>query len=234
MISIVIPTLNEEQNLKKLLPYLDQVQSGLISEIIISDGDSSDNTIDVASNFDCMICHCSKKGRAYQMNEGAKLAKGSVLFFLHADTFPPPNFDQTIYKAWGHGAGAGSFQLEFDDASWLLSLYSWFTRFKSTLVRFGDQGLFVDPELFRAVGGFDESLVVMEDQEIVRRMKKVSRFQVIDKTVVTSAEKYRRIGIVKLQFIFSIIFLMYYAGARQETMVHLYKSLIGNSADDNR
>jgi len=168
------------------------------------------------------------------MNEGAKLAKGSVLFFLHADTFPPPNFDQTIYKAWGHGAGAGSFQLEFDDASWLLSLYSWFTRFKSTLVRFGDQGLFVDPELFRAVGGFDESLVVMEDQEIVRRMKKVSRFQVIDKTVVTSAEKYRRIGIVKLQFIFSIIFLMYYAGARQETMVHLYKSLIGNSADDNR
>jgi len=225
-ISIIIPTLNEAERIDGLLRVLREKAREEIHEIIVSDGGSTDQTRKIALAAGAEVIECKKTGRAAQLNEGAEAATGDVLYFIHADTLPPEKFDQFIKQALLNGAGAGCFRLRFSGNHPILKFYSWFTRFKTTFVRFGDQTLFVKSELFRKAGGFDESLAVMEDQEIVRRLKKKSRFVLMDKSVVTSSRKYNEHGVFKLQFIFILIFGLYYTGVHQETLLHLYRSLL--------
>ena len=212
--------------MNKLLPELQKPQSGFVNEILVVDGGSSDNSTNVAREHHARVINSQEKGRAKQMNAGAKNAKSTILYFLHADTTPPPDFDSAIMNQIQNGADAGCFRLRFDDNHPLLAFYAWFTRFSSTFLRFGDQSLFVKNELFEKIGGFDESLVVMEDQKIVRKCKKHGRFDVLKKPVITSARKYRENGVVRLQTIFTVIFIGYYAGLRQKTLVRIYKKFI--------
>lgn len=228
MISIIIPVLNEEKNIGKLLSHLKKSSAGFITEIIVADGGSTDRTIDVTREMGATPLICKNKGRGVQMNEGASNAKGKILYFLHADTLPPDRYDQHIVEAYKHGYKSGCFRLRFDDPHWTLRIYSWFTRFETTFFRFGDQSLFAEKTLFYKIGGFDESLLVMEDQDMVRRLKKVGAFELIEENVITSSRKYRENGFVRLQLVFSIILLMYYAGANQNTLVHFYISFIKN------
>lgn len=228
MISIIIPTLNEEETIGKLILHLQKRSAGYITEIIVADGGSTDRTIEFARKMNAKVIKCKDKGRGVQMNEGASNAKGEILYFLHADTILPDGFDRLIIQAYKNGIKSGCFRLRFDDTHWALRFYSWFTRFETTLVRFGDQSLFVDKKLFSRLGGFDESLIVMEDQEIIRRLKKQTGFKLAKEYVVTSSRKYRENGVFRLQFIYSFIFTLYYAGVRQKTLVHLYKRLIQN------
>ncbi len=228
MISIIIPVLNEEKNIGTLIDHLNNSSAGCLTEIIVADGGSTDRTIEVARAKGAILMKCNRKGRGVQMNKGASVAKGEILYFLHADTTTPKNFKHLITQTYKKGYKAGCFRLRFDDNHWVLRIYTWFTRFETTLVRFGDQSLFVEKELFDRLGGFDESLIVMEDQEIVRRLKKQAQFKVLNEHVVTSSRKYRDNGVFRLQFIFVFIFMLYYAGVRQQTLVHLYKSLINN------
>ncbi|MEX0904127.1 MAG: TIGR04283 family arsenosugar biosynthesis glycosyltransferase [Balneolaceae bacterium] len=225
-VSIIIPAWNEEENLKKLLPVITKRQSGAILEIIVADGGSKDGTVQIAEKAGAKVIHCHKKRRAVQMNEGASHARGEILFFLHADTLPPPSFDSKIISESEKGAVSGCFQLRFDENRPALKFYSWFTKWKTTFVRFGDQGLFVEKKAFDQSGGFDESLTVMEDQEMVRVLKRKGNFSLLDSAVVTSARKYRRSGYLRLQLVFTLIFILYYTGAKQETLVHLYNSFI--------
>lgn len=228
MISVIIPVLNEEKNVGKLISHLNENSAGYITEIIVADGGSTDRTMNIGREMGAITLLCNKKGRGVQMNEGAAAAKGDILYFLHADTIVPNGFDQLIIQAYKNGYKSGCFRLRFDDTHWALHLYSWFTRFRTTLVRFGDQSLFVDKELFEKLGGYDKSLVVMEDQELVRRIRAKASFKLLKEYVVTSSRKYRDNGVFWLQTIFVLIFLLYYAGARQQMLVHLYKSLIKN------
>lgn len=227
-INIVIPALNEEKRIAGLINTLRERQSSdsYITDIIVADGGSSDSTREEACRAGASVVNCSQKGRAIQMNEGAAAASGSALYFLHADTIPPVNFDRAIADAIKGGAGAGCFQLKFSDNHPLLRFYGWCTRFKTTLVRFGDQSLFVTAEDFRKTGGFDERLVVMEDQKIVSNLKDITSFVVLDEAVITSARTYKKNGVIRLQFIFGMIVILYYFGAKQDTLVHLYNSLI--------
>lgn len=227
-ISIVIPTLNEESRIGRLVEELHRRESSgrFIHEIIVADGGSTDATRREAEAAGAVVLTCSRKGRAAQMNEGAAEASGNVLYFLHADTLPPHQFDRTIIQAISKGAGAGCFQLRFSNNHPVLRFYGWCTRFKSTLVRFGDQSLFVTSEKFRDIGGYDDRLVVMEDQKIVGDLKKQTSFVVLDEAVKTSARTYEKNGVIRLQFIFTMIVILYYSGAKQDTLVHLYNSLI--------
>lgn len=225
-ISIIIPAFNEEYNLNKLLPRLQQHGTGIVKEIIVVDGGSSDKTVEIADQFGAVALLSPKKGRAAQMNFGAKHASAEILYFLHADTFPPENFGDLIQASIKKKCVAGSFKLNFDDDHLLLKLYASFTSMRSILVRFGDQSLFVNRKIFAQSGGFNENLIVMEDQEIFCRLKKFGRLDIIKAPVVTSAQKYRENGVIRLQFIFTVIFLLYYAGASQKTLVHIYKNLI--------
>ncbi|MCG2588506.1 TIGR04283 family arsenosugar biosynthesis glycosyltransferase [Rhodohalobacter sulfatireducens] len=227
-ISIIIPTLNEEVKLGGLLKHLKKNCSEISHEIIIADGGSDDGTVQIAESFGATVIHCQKKGRAAQMNEGAEHSSGTILYFLHADTFPPQNFSDYISQSFKKGYKSGCFQLVFDDPDPLLTFYGWFTRFRLTLFRFGDQSLFVEKTLFEEVGGFDESMIVMEDQKIVRELKKAGSFQLLDERVTTSARRYKVNGVIRLQAVFFLILLLYYSGVSQSTLVHVYKEFIDN------
>lgn len=225
-ISIIIPVLNEEKQIGELIRYLNKFGKDCISEIIISDGGSTDQTLKIAAELGAVVLNAPEKGRAIQMNAGAEVASSQIFYFLHADTLPHPNFCLEIAEAIKNGADAGSFTLRFDTRNPILKLYSLFTHLPFTAVRFGDQSLFVKRDLFKIVGGFRNNLIVMEDQQIVRDLKRKGVFVLINKSVITSARKYRFIGVIKLQLIFTIIWVGYYLGAHQNTLQHIYKSFI--------
>ncbi len=224
-ISIIIPVLNEEDQIGEIIQKLWDRQSGNVKEILVVDGGSDDRTVEAAKSAGATIVY-SERGRAKQMNAGAKQANGGILYFLHADTTPPRLFDREIMKAVKDGYDFGCFRLQFDWNHPLLKFYSWFTRFRSTGLRFGDQSLFVTKEVFEKSGGFDEGLIVMEDQEIYRRLHLQGEFYLSEQYVTTSARKYEKIGPIKLQFVFTLIWLGYYAGVKQNTLVNLYKRFI--------
>lgn len=227
-ISIVVPALNEEKRIASLIETVRARESGEghVSEIIVADGGSSDETAREAEKAGANVLRCSQNGRAVQMNEGAAAASGDILYFLHADTVPPMRFDKSIICAISDGAGAGCFQLRFSSSHPVLRFYGCCTRFKTTLVRFGDQSLFVTAKNFRKIGGFDEELTVMEDQKIVGNLKNITSFDLLDEAVTTSARRYEKNGVIRLQFIFGMIVILYYFGARQDMLVHLYTSLM--------
>jgi rSAM/selenodomain-associated transferase 2 len=228
-ISIVIPTYNEAGGIGELVRYLLRCGSDPAPEIIVSDGGSTDNTTELARAAGAKVILSPEKGRAAQMNAGAAVATGDMLYFLHADTFPPADFKEAITKSCADGNGAGCFRLRFDEDHWFLKVNAWFTRFDVDSIRFGDQSLYILKDDFVRIGGFRKDHVVMEDQEIIRRIRKVSRFRVLPATVLTSAQKYRENGIFRLQIIFSIIWLLYYIGVPQQKLVDIYNRLIKRS-----
>lgn len=224
MISIIIPTFNEAEKIDSLIRYIKHEVNSDDIEILIIDGGSTDETTVIAEEAGVIVHHSPEKGRAQQMNYGARVAKGEWLYFLHADTMPPKSFINDIRSAIQGGAKSGCFRLRFDSDNKVLKFYAWFTRFDVDLFRFGDQSLFVEKKLFSEINGFNESLIVMEDQEIVKRIKKYAQFNIIPKSVTTSARRYEEIGIFKLQLIFTIIVLLYYLGVQQDTIVKFYRS----------
>jgi len=226
MISIIIPTFNEADQIQKTIRNTCVAKETHDVEIIIADGGSTDGTVELAQALGATTIVCDKKGRGAQMNRGASIAKGDVLYFLHADSIPPHDFIGHILAAISSGASAGCFRLQFDYDHWFLKANCWFTRFNVNAVRFGDQSLFVYKNVFVASGTFREDLLVMEDQEIIHRMKKLGSFKVMKADVVTSARKYHDNGIYNMQWIFFRIWLLYYLGYSQQHIVHVYKSLI--------
>jgi len=227
-ISVIIPCLNEEAALAEQLRAIQEHQSGGIGEIIVADGGSSDNTLGVAESFGAKIVNCRKAGRAIQMNAGAYRAENGILYFLHADTIPPANFDSSIVSSIKNGVVSGCFTLKFDWQHPALNFYAWFTKRKSTFFRFGDQSLYIKADIFSKIRGFDESLIIMEDQEIIHRIKKKGDFVVLPGPVVTSARKYRENGPVRLQLIFTLIWIGYYLGIPQAKLKSFYKRAIRN------
>lgn len=225
-ISVIIPVLNEENTIGKLLTELKKRSGPGVCEFIVVDGGSTDSTRDIAESEGATVIQTDKKGRAVQMNAGAALANAETLYFLHADTIPPKRFDAYILKAVAEAAEAGCFYLRFDDSHPGLRFYSWFTKFSFTMIRFGDQSLFVKSPVFKEVNGFDESLIVMEDQKIVREIRRVANFRVMDKAVVTSARKYRENGVYRLQAVFFLIWAGYYLGLSQQALTDIYQKYI--------
>ena len=225
-ISVVIPAINEEKQIGKLIDHLKRAESGYIEEIIVVDGGSSDRTRELASEMGAKVLPSPKRGRAVQMNAGAAAAGGNILYFLHADTLPPYGFDQEILAAVKKEYGAGCFRLRFDTDQPLLRFYAFFTRYRTTFLRFGDQSLYAERKVFEKIGGFDESLTVMEDQKIVRELRKQTPFYLSEREVITSARKYGKNGVVRLQCVFFLIWFLYYLGVPQQGLVKLYNSLI--------
>jgi rSAM/selenodomain-associated transferase 2 len=225
-ISVIIPVLNEENILPSLLTYLRSIPSQeYLIEIIIVDGGSTDKSIEIANQQNATVVR-SPKGRARQMNVGAKAAKGNILYFLHADSHPPQDIWFLIAATTDRNVDAGCLRLKFDTNSWFLKANAWFTRLNINAIRFGDQSLFVKREVFEAVGGFDESHVVLEDQEIVKRISRKFTFKVLPAYVTTSDRKYKENGNLRLQSIFFLICILYNLGASQNRLVRVYKKLV--------
>lgn len=231
-ISIIIPVLNEAGYIGSLLEQLTRITTPIyIREIICVDGGSSDSTSDIAKTHGATVLH-TPKGRARQMNAGAAYAQGDVLYFLHADTLPPPNFDRFILETIAEGCGAGCFSMQFDTPSPFLRFFAWFTRFNHLLCRGGDQSLFVERNVFEHVKGFNEAYTIYEDMELIQRLYKQAVFSVLPASVITSARTYRKVGGFKLQFHFGMIHLKHYLGAGPEVLYRYYcKNVLGNMGE---
>lgn len=228
MLSIIIPTFNEADQIAETIRKIEEAKGTFDVEIIVIDGGSTDNTVEIVQQTSTLIFKSEKKGRAAQMNKGAAIAKYDLLYFLHADSIPPPLFTNQIITSYQNGATSGCFRLRFDNDHWFLKVNAWFTKFDVNAVRFGDQSLFVTKEIFQKSRGFREDLLMMEDQEIIHRLKEYGKFKVINDFVITSARKYRANGIFRIQSIFFRIWTMYYLGFSQETMLKTYRRLIKN------
>lgn len=225
-LSIIIPTLNEAENIESLLDHLvlNAVSSDLL-EIIVVDGGSTDDTIALAKAKKAKVIS-SPKGRAKQMNAGAAIAKGDILYFLHADSFPPKTFDEHIYNEIGRWNLAGCFRMRFDSNHWWLRLASWLTQFSWRACRGGDQSQFITKKLFEELGGFDESFIIYEDNDLINKLYAIDEFVVINKRLTTSARRYRQNGTWKLQYHFWAIYVKKWFGASAEELHEYYKRKI--------
>jgi rSAM/selenodomain-associated transferase 2 len=188
-LSIIIPALNEAQALTKALGSLKEQPS----EIIIVDGGSDDNTVDVARRFtpDVFI---SRRGRGIQQDVGARRSRGRVLVFLHADTQLPRGYQQLIHDVLADSDVVfGAFHLAIHPWTPALHIVALMANLRSRLCRlpYGDQALFVRRTAYFRVGGFQD-LPIMEDVDLVRRLNRAGRFKLARGAVRTSARRWQK------------------------------------------
>ncbi|MDP2686082.1 MAG: TIGR04283 family arsenosugar biosynthesis glycosyltransferase [Aequorivita sp.] len=228
MLSIIIPVLNEATTIKNLLTFLSENISGENEiEILVVDGGSYDGTQKLITAFAeksriAVKLITSEKGRAKQMNKGASITSGKILYFLHADSFPPKNFDKYIISEVKNGNPAGCFRMNFDSNHWWLKLAGWFTRFNWRACRGGDQSQFITKNLFDEIGGFDESYIIYEDNILINELYKRKKFVVIPHWLTTSARLYRQKGVWTLQYHFLTIYAKRLFGADADELYSYY------------
>jgi len=192
-ITVVVPTLNEADHLPETLKAVGRSER---IETIVADGGSGDATAQIAESHGARVLHPGP-GRARQMNAGAAAARGEVLLFLHADTRLPSGFFDSVRTILGKpGVVAGAFRLAFDDTRPSLRLIEAGANLRSTLRQLpcGDQALFLRRETFEELGGFRD-LPVMEDYELVLRLRRRGRIAIAPTPVITSARRWLERGV---------------------------------------
>ncbi len=193
-VTVIIPVLNEATALQTLLPAL---QAGKPLQIILADGGSTDDTAAVAARHGVEIIH-TPRGRALQMNEAAKHARGEYLLFLHADTLPPSGFTGIIARQLTAGVAAGAFRFALREPVALQGMIEGLTRLRGELfdMPYGDQGLFLRRSLFHALGGFPD-WPILEDVEMIKRLRRLGKTIITLETAPTSARRWQQGGVVR-------------------------------------
>lgn len=227
-LSIIIPTYNEADNIGRLLEHIfSNAHPQNIQEILVVDGGSTDATAEIAQNYPkVQLIQSPQKGRPLQLNHGAQQATGDILYFLHADSFPPKDFDEQLIASVRQGY-AGCFRLQFDAPfHWMLRWASWFTQFRGRLFRGGDQSLFITRSQYEALGGFDERYMIYEDIDFIIRLRKQFKFRVVNNFVTTSERKFRKNGVLRLYGHFLMIHILYRLGASPAILHQYYLSKV--------
>ncbi len=221
MISVVIPTFNEEARLSDLLAQL--VQSNTNHEIIVADGGSSDETIAIARSLGARVVQ-AKKGRGIQLAEGAQAATGKILLFLHADSVLPPGGLDSIEREMGSSnMVGGNFRLEFDGdtgfSRWLTGFYAWI---RKRGLYYGDSGIFVLRSVYEELGGI-KPLALMEDYDFSRRLERSGRTCCIDDPpLITSSRKFAGRSAVGIVWGWLKIHALYHLGVSPDRLARIY------------
>jgi rSAM/selenodomain-associated transferase 2 len=195
VISVIIPTLNEEVNLPVTLR---QLTDHVDVELIVVDGGSKDRTVEIAQRFTPYVFR-TLSGRAHQMNTGARHATGDIILFLHADTFLLPGaLDEIQRRIIGDGAVGGAFDLHIDSSRRFCKFLARVASRRSRWLHlpYGDQGIFVWRQVFEALGGFPE-IPIMEDIAFARRLRRAGRLTFIPSGLVTSGRRWNANGILR-------------------------------------
>lgn len=225
-LSVVIPTFNEADRIAALVSRLMELTKNDAAEIIVVDGHSTDQTAAEAERAGATVIRCKTRGRASQLHCGAERAAGNVLYFLHADSMPPASAVADILAAVAGGVQAGTFRLAFDSSHWLMRFYSWFSRFNARIFRGGDASLFITRKLYDSLGGFNTEMPIMEDIDMVLRIRARSAFVILPTSVTTSARRYNKRGMVRLQLLFAVLHLGYWVGISPNRLSEFYKNFV--------
>lgn len=222
-ISIVIPTLNEASELPETLRRLRAVPE--VKEVIIADGGSRDDTVKLAEAADCVVVNCAP-GRGRQLRAGAERATGEVVLLLHADTWVPPEAGRALLTCLARpGVVAGGFYKVFrDPPNWLVRgsrFKCWWRRLVARRVM-ADQGIFLRRETLARIGGVPE-VPLMEEFELCKRLRPLGRIALAEATVVTSARKFRKLGVLRTYALMARVTVGYYRGVPLEELRQLYQ-----------
>ena len=218
-LSIIIPVLNEadclDQNLATLfsLPWLADH-----AEVIVCDGGSNDNSVDIASHFPCKIVH-SNAGRAAQMNCASELARGQYLLFLHADSNLPEDFEGCIKS----GASWGFFRLRLTGDALALRIIENAINLRTRITRIagGDQGLYFERKFFVSLGGYP-NIPLMEDIAICKIARRLAQPAIISSPLSSSARRWQHKGIVKTILLMWALRFAYWLGVDPVKLHKLY------------
>jgi glycosyltransferase involved in cell wall biosynthesis len=230
MLSIIIPTLNEENYLPILLDSI-QNQSFKDLEIIVADAGSKDKTIEIAKDFGCEIIKggLPAEGR----NEGAKVARGNLLLFLDADTVLPEDFFEKALKEFKErNLDIASFCLEAKTESKFKkflfdAFYNLPILFLEKFLAHGAQAILVKKEIFEKVGGFDEKIKFAEDHSFVRKAKKFGNFGILRKVrVFSSLRRFEKEGFLRtyLKYLLAEIYMIFFGDIKRK----IFKYKFGN------
>ncbi|NEQ22881.1 MAG: glycosyltransferase family 2 protein [Microcoleus sp. SIO2G3] len=220
-ISIIIPVLNEANTINAVLARILGTSN---VEVIVVDGGSQDETVALAQSAGVKVI-ATTGGRASQMNAGAAVATGSILVFLHADTDLPPAFDTLVRQVLKNtGAIAGAFELRIDaelrGIRLIEKMVNWRSRFLS--LPYGDQAIFLKTSIFKEIGGFP-NLPIMEDFELMRRLKRYGKIAITPAPVVTSGRRWQKLGVVRTTLINQLIIIGYFLGVPPARLARWYR-----------
>jgi rSAM/selenodomain-associated transferase 2/rSAM/selenodomain-associated transferase 1 len=220
-LSVIIPTLNEADHIFRTLKT---VQQGHNVEAIVVDGGSHDQTVDIAETFQAVVI-CTPPSRAGQMNAGAAAATGGMLLFLHADTQLPNKFEERVRRTIQKpGVIAGAFELQIDSAVSTFRIIERLANWRSYHLQmpYGDQAIFISAPIFHKLGGFRE-MPIMEDFELMRRLRRKGQIATIQPPVCTSPRRWLTKGIYRTWFMNQVIIVFYYLGIPPAKLARWYR-----------
>ncbi len=224
-ISVVIPVLHEAGFINAALDHLTSQTESTHVEVIVVDGAQEKDTL-AAIRRDGVHLLSSLRGRGRQMNEGAAVARGDILLFLHADTRLPDTWFADVERAMtGSDCVGGAFDLGIASTHWFLKLTQLVGTIRSRLTRvpYGDQAIFIRRSFFESLGGYRE-LPLMEDVDLMRRIKRAGgRICFIPKRVITSARRWEKDGAIRGTLRNWVLIGLYLLGVPPERLVKYYK-----------
>ena len=220
-ISIIIPTFNEAANIENAIA---STQPSTNVELIVVDGGSQDDTVSIAKSLGVKII-LSPPGRASQMNAGAMAATSDILLFLHADTRLPAGFDNMVRSALQQPQTvAGAFTLRIDADNWALRWVEKGVNWRSHFYQmpYGDKAIFLTTEIFHKIGNLP-NLPIMEDLELIRRLKRTGNITIIPVPVITSARRWLKKGVFHTTLLNQIVIIAYFLGVSPERIRSWYR-----------
>jgi rSAM/selenodomain-associated transferase 2/rSAM/selenodomain-associated transferase 1 len=221
VLSIIIPTLNEEQRIEETLS---RIVGHADIEVIVADGGSEDATRTIAERMDARVIVTSA-GRGRQLNAGAAIASGDVLLFLHADCRLPDGYHDLIRSTLSARVIAGAFTLSIDGDRTGLRLIEQGVKLRSKLLGrpYGDQGIFLRSDWFFRMDGFP-NWPILEDVELCRRIRKHGKISIASAAITTSARRWMKLGLWRTTMLNQICLIGFYLGVSPETLNRWYRS----------
>ncbi len=227
LISIIIPTLNEEQNIASLLESLrsNGESNSENYEIIIVDGGSSDRTAEQCGAADKFIQ--SPPGRATQQNAGVKESQGDILLFLHADCRLEPRSLASIREMLADNRySAGCFRQQIDHPSWKYRLLEWGNRQRVRWGQsaYGDQGIFVTRNIFEQASGFPE-VPFLEDLLLMKKLRRLGKIGILDKKIIISPRRWQKTGVFRQTIINRLFVVLAHLGVSPRLLAKYYPEI---------
>lgn len=219
LVSVVVPTLDEAAELPRLLDHLAALEGRF--EVIVADGGSRDGSAELAASHPLAprVLH-ETSGRAAQLNAGARAARGDPIVFLHADTRLPPTAHRSLTATHVDG---GNFAIRFDgDDLFARVLGAWYRGQRRLGAYYGDSAIWLRRATFDELGGYRE-LPIMDDYELARRLERGHRTACLPGPVVTSARRWRALGIPRTVLSWVVIRWLFIAGVSPDRLARLYR-----------